>query len=207
MQRLTKTWRLLLRNDFTAHYGLPVSTTATISVNTNDVYFEIEDDAHREIQIHALDGSGMAAYQNINGYDVTIINYDKFITGLPSLFQNGIKRCDLIVHTANQNYFLLNELKDRKPKSKVRNKSISQLLASLTMIMNVPAIITFANLHAVRQCCFFNKQSMAPPLISATTAFNRLSTAVTTGLRMPNPSIEAFGFEFWEYSGNQVYRL
>lgn len=27
------------------------------------------------------------------------------------------------------------------------------------------------------------------------------------GLRMTNPAIEAFGFEFLEYSGNQVYNL
>lgn len=198
---------ILLRNDFTAHYGLLVSETADISISTNDVYFEVEDDANREIQIHALVGTGMAAYRNVNRYDVTIINYDKFITGLPNVFQNGIKRCDLIIHTANRNYFLLNELKDRKPKSKVRSKSISQLLVSLTTIMDVPAISTFVNLHAVKQCCFFNRQSMAPPLITATTAFNRLSTTVTSGLQMSNPSIEALGFEFWEYSGSQVYDL
>ena len=197
----------LLKNDLTAHYGLPASTTANISISTTAQYFEIEDDEHREIQLHLTVGNGMAAYRNINSYTATIINYDKFITGLPHAFQQGKERCDLIVHTTNQQYFLLNELKDRKPKAKVRTKSISQLLASLTLIMNVRAITTFANTHRFRHCCFFNKQSMAPPNLTATIAFNRLGILATGGLRMLNPAIEAYGFEFWEFSGNQVYNF
>ncbi len=196
---------ILLRNNFTAHFGLPISETTNISISTTAQYFEIEDDENKETQLHLIAGSGMAAYRNTNSYTTKIINYDKFITGLPHAFQQGIKRCDLIIHTTNQRYFLLNELKDRKPKPKVRTKSISQLLSSLTLTMNVPTIATFANIHTYKHCCFFNKQPTSPPTITATTAFNRLSTLVTGGLRMSNPDIEAFGFEFWEYSGNQVY--
>lgn len=197
----------LLRNDFTVHYGLPVSTTANICITTTAKYFEIEDDEHREIQLHFNVGNGMAAFQNISSYTVKIINYDKFITGLPHTFQHGLERCDLIIHTTNQQYFLLNELKDRKPKEKVRTKSISQLMSSLKLMMNVPAIATFANAHKFRHCCFFNKQSMAPPAITAITAFNRLGILATGGLRMSNPTIEIFGFEFWEFSGKQFYNL
>jgi hypothetical protein len=198
----------LLRNDFTTHYGLPVSTTPNLSLNTEETYFEIEDDAARETQLHLVAGMGMAAYRNANGLTVTIINYDKFVTGLPHAFQHGRKRCDLIVHTSNYSHFLLNELKDRRPRQRVRNDSIKQLEASLALVMGVPAITNFANAHALRHCCFFNKQAMAPLTIrAATTAFNRLSTVVTGGLQMPNPTIEAFGFEFWEYSGSQVYSL
>jgi len=197
----------LLRNNFTAHYGLPVSTTANISIITTAQYFEIEDDKNREIQLHLTTGNGMAAFRNTKGHTVIIINYDKFISGLPHPFQQGKERCDLVVYTSNQQYFLLNELKDRKPKAKVRTKSISQLLSSLTLIMNVPAITTFANTYTFRHCCFFNTQSMAPTPITATGAFNRLGAMVTGGLRMSNSSIEAFGFEFWEFSGNQVYNF
>jgi len=197
----------LLRNDFTVHYGLPISTTANISISTTAQYFEIEDDENKETQLHFVAGSGMAAYRNKNSFTVTIINYDKFITGLPQAFQQGKERCDLIVHTTNLSYFLLNELKDRKPKTKVRTKSISQLISSLKLIMNVPTIETFANTFTFRHCCFFNKQSMSPPTITATTAFNRLSRLVNGGFRMSNPDIEPFGFEFWEYSGSQVYNL
>lgn len=206
---------ILLRNDFTAHYGLPISAIANISINTTAQYFEIEDDEHKETQLYFTVGNGTAKYRNTNNYTVTIINYDKFITGLPDTFQRGIDRCDLILNTDNNQHFLLNELTDTQPKYTVdfngklgkRNKAISQLLSSLALIMSVPSITTFANTHTFRNCCFFNKQSMSPPPITATTAFNRLGALVTGGLRMSNPAIEAFGFEFWEYSGNQVYLL
>ena len=197
----------LLKNDFTAHYGLPISEATNITISTSASYFEIEDDENKETQLHLTVGNGMAAYRNPNGYAVSIINYDKFITGLPRAFQQGKERCDLIIYTTNQRHFLLNELKDRKPKSKVRTKSIAQLLSSLTLIMNVPSIATFANTHTFRRCCFFNKQSMSPPTITATIAFNRLGTLVSGGLKMSNPDIESLGFEFWEYSGSQVYTI
>ena len=69
---------ILLKNDFTAHYGLPISTISNISQQTNAPYFEIEDDAEREIIIHLTAGQGMASYKNIREYNVTIINYDNF---------------------------------------------------------------------------------------------------------------------------------
>ena len=115
--------------------------------------------------------------------------------------------------------FLLNEITDTLPiyvvpyintqgqKQGKRQKAISQLLSSLTLIMNVLSISAFANTHTFRQCCFFNRQSMSPPTITATIAFNRLSTLATSGLKMSNTAIEALGFEFWEYSGSQVYNL
>jgi len=197
----------LLKNDFTAYYGLATSTIANIAITTKARYFEIEDDAKKETQLHLIVGKGMAIYRNDNNYTVVIINYDKFISGLSHAFQQGKERCDLIVYTTNRSHFLLNELKNRNPHLKVRTKSISQLLSSLTLIMNVPNIKAFANTHTFRHCCFFNKQSMAPTSIIATTAFNRLSTVTVGGLRMSNIAIEALGFEFWEYSGTQVYNL
>jgi hypothetical protein len=204
----------LLRNDFTAYYGLPTAIVSNISINTAALYFEIEDDEHKETQIHLIRGMGMAAYKNVNGYEVTILNYDKFLTSLPHIFHQRKQRCDLILHTKNKRYFLLNELKDKKPKNKVRTESINQLLASLKLIMTVPAIAAFANAHRFRHCCFFNKQSMAGTSVTAeaanrtaVNAFNRLSRLTPNGLKMSNPEIEALGFEFWEYSGNQIYNL
>ena len=197
----------LLRNDFTAHYGLPVATVTDLSLNTNAPYFEIEDDSHRETQLHFMVGSGMANYQNANSYDVRIINYDKFLTSMPRNFQHGKDRCDLIVYTTNQRYFLLNELKDRVPRRKVRRKAKDQLRDSLALILAVPTISAFANSHFNRHCCFFNKQSVAPLNITAPKAFNRLSTITNDGLKMSDIVIESLGFEFWEYSGNQVCKL
>jgi hypothetical protein len=198
----------LLKNDFTAHYGLPVSTVVNISVRTNTVYFEIEDDENREVVLHLTVGNGMAKYSNRLRQEVIIINYDKFITALPHAFQEGKKRCDTIVYTnENQQYFLLNELKDRIPKSKVRSGAKAQLLASLTLLMDVPTIHSFVNTFSVKRCCYFNKQSIAPIIINATNAFNRINSISTNGFKMSYPAVDVLGFEYYEYSGSQIFSL
>ena len=197
-----------LRNDFTAHYGLSISTTPDISLTTNATYFEIEDDDHKETQLHFTVGSGMVAYKNSPRYEVEIINYDKFFTGLPHAFQQGKDRCDLIVYTKSvPKYFLLNELKDRIPTPKVRRKAKKQLLVSLQNIRAVPSISSFIDTYAVKRCCYCNKKSIAPPIINATSAFNRINSIASNGLRMSNPDIEALGFEFYEYSGGSTFVL
>ncbi len=203
-----------LRNDFTAHYGLPVATIANISATTTASYFELKDDNNF---IYTINGQGVAKYSNENAINITVINYEYFFDSLPPVFIQGKEKCDLIVHDDNQRYILLNELTDTLPvyvfpfintqgqQPGKRQKAISQLLSSLTLTMNVPTIAAFADTHTFKHCCFFSKQSMSPPTITATTAFNRLGTLVRGGFRMSNPDMEAFGFEFWEYSGNQVY--
>ena len=206
----------LLRNDFINHYGLPATTIANISAVTTAPYFELKDD---NTLIYTVYGQGIAKYSNTNTIDITVINYEYFFNSLSPTFIHGREKCDLIVHDNNQQYILFNELTDTLPvyitpfintqgqQLGKRQKAISQLLSSLNIIMNVPSIATFVNTHTFRQCCFFNKKSISPPSIIAITAFNRLGTLVYGGLRMSNPDIEAFGFEFWEYSGSQVCNL
>jgi hypothetical protein len=195
----------LLKNDFTSFYHLPISTTSAISFSTNEAYFELEDTDTREVALHITKGGGMAIYRNVNRRNVIIINYDKFVSNLPHDFQEGKRRCDLIVYTDNYQYFLLNELKDRIPNNKVRNKAKSQLKASLRLLIAVPSIQAFINNHTIKQCCYFNKQSTSPPNISATRAFNRINTLSAKGFKMSDSDIESFGFELFEYSGNQEY--
>lgn len=206
----------LLRNDFTDHYRLPRATIANISATTAVSYFELKDD---NTLIYTVNGQGIAKYSNANKINITVLNYEQFFNSLSPAFIQGKEKCDLIVHDNNQQYILFNELTDTLPvyvapfintqghQPGKRQKAISQLLSTLTLIMNVPTIAAFAKTHTFRHCCFFNKQSMSPPTITAPTAFGRLATVTSNGLRMPNPDIEAFGFEFWEYSGNQVYNL
>jgi hypothetical protein len=130
------------------------------------------------------------------------------LTGLPNAFQHGKKRCDIIVYTADDSHFILNELKNRNPKPSVLTKATAQLLATLSEIYRVPTIQKFINSFVIKKCCYSNKQAIPPSVtVIATTAFNRINTLVTNGLKLSYPPIEVFGFELYEYSGNQVIDL
>ena len=190
-----------LKQDFTAHYGLAVSTIANIRLVTTEPYFEIEDDVNGQTQLHTGQGLGQAVYRNNARTLVEIINFDRFLTSLPHAFQNGKKRCDLIVHTTGFRHFLLNELKDRSNMAKASSKAIKQLEESLTLIMAVPSINTFANAHQQKRCCFFNKQARPPALLNVLNGFNRINRIAQNGLQISNQSIEAFGFGLFDSSG------
>ncbi len=200
----------ILRNDFTTHYGLPVCTEPNLVITTKESYFEIEDTAARELVLHTNNGSGMARFSNPSLLTVSVANYDRFITSLPSHFEKGKKRCDMAL--TSQSQFILGELKDRnisKPikKRSVRSGAKEQLFVSLTTLLAVPTIAALANSKNVKKCCYFNKQTNAPALLSATTAFNRLSTLFQDGFKMSHPGIEGHNFEFWEYLGGQTLTL
>jgi hypothetical protein len=144
--------------------------------------------------------------------DVTIINYDKFITSIQDQpFKNGRKRCDILLASANNRYLILGEIKDRNiannRSGKVRGKAKKQLLSSLQTMLAVPTILNYSTQKAVKRCCYFNKQSASPATLNATTAFNRLPNIYPDGFKMSNPDIENWGFDFYEYTGAQTMAL
>lgn len=158
--------------------------------------------------MHTTRGAGMAKFANKDTLKLTIINYDKFITSIQNEpFKNGRKRCDILVSCNADRYFILGELKDRNPKGKVRSWAKKQLLSSIQTLKNVPEINTYIGSKAIKRSCYFNKKSMSPPSLTATTAFNRLSIVYPDGFQMSKPDIEALGFEFFEYTGEQTMNL
>ena len=196
----------LLKNEFTAFNALPLCHT-NIRSNTTLNYFEIED-LNRVVQIRSIVGSGTGKYSNPNNKDVVIIDYDGFLTSLPHAFQQGKKRCDIIVYTSDNSHIILNELKTGNPNSNTLNKAILQMFSTLTEIVRVPVISAFINNFNVKKCCYSNKQSASPsPTIIATLAFNRINSLTINGLKLSHPQIEALGFELYEYTGNQVIDL
>lgn len=197
-----------------AHYGLPVPTTTNWYIKTDEIYFEIEDTIGGEIALHTVRGGfGMAKFSNNGALDFTIINYDKFITSIQSEpFKNGRRRCDILLSSNDDKYFILGELKDRaiinnNSRKNVRKGAKEQLLASLQTIFEVPEIAEFINLKTRKRCCYFNKQSASPPTLNATIAFNRLPEFYPDGFQMSKPDIEAFGFQYYEYTGEQTMIL
>jgi hypothetical protein len=197
----------LLMNNYTAHYGLLVPTITNFIVETDIPYLEIEDTNTGELVVHNVRGAGMANFANANRINLIIVNYDKFVTSLPQPFQDRRKRCDVLVSCDINRYFILGELKNRIPNRYVRRDAKKQLIASLKTLLAVQEIFDFANNKSIKRCCYFNKQSTSPTLLTATTAFNRLNRIYPDGFKMSNKDIEDEGFEFYEYTGGQTMIL
>lgn len=196
-----------------AHYGLPIPMTTNWFINTIEAYFEIEDTVAGEIVLHTTRGLGMGKFSNLDALNVTVFNYDKFITSIDDEpFKHGRKRCDILLDSNDDKYFILGEIKDKalltdgKIKN-VRSEAKKQLLSSLQTIFEVPEILTYINSKTTKRCCYFNKQSSSPVTLNATTAFNRLLNFYPDGFQMSKPDIEAFGFDFYEYTGEQTMIL
>ena len=215
----------LLTRDFITHYNripsLPFNSTLIWKSTENTEFSLIDDDTI----IYSLDdGRGVARYNNLDSVNVTVINYEKFITPLPPRVKNtgsiGKNICDLIVYTNDNAHFLLNELTDtqtnllyeherygEKVEGKI-SKARRQLKQSLENIVDVPTIKNYIDNFKIKHCCFFNKQeNNAPEELIATIAFNSFNTISLTGNYMSNPDIENLGFEYWEFYGNQTYLI
>ena len=202
----------LLMTNLISHYNLPTPTITNWFIQTQEAYFEIED-TNGLIVLHTIRGFGMSKFSNSNTLSLTVINYEKFITAIQDQpFKDGRKRCDIILDSNDNRYLVLGEIKDRAiPNSKL-NRNIrrgvkQQLLSSLQTILAVPEINTYSISKVIKRCCYFNKQSTSPATLSATTAFNRLPNLYLDGFKMSQPGIEALGFEFYEYTGEQTMIL
>lgn len=193
---------------FIAHFGLPTPIIIDFIINTDSAYFELEDNTAKEIELHTVRGSGMAKFNNQDKLNLSVVNYDKFVTSITDEpFKNGRKRCDVVLSCTTTRYFILAELKDRNPVGNVRRGAKKQLLASLITLLDVPEIKSHIDSKVVKRCCYFNKKPVSPPLLTATTAFNRLAVIYPDGFKMSSPDIEACDFEFYEYIGDQTMTL
>lgn len=201
----------LLKNDFTSFHQLPISVL-NIRQNTNLEYFELED-IDTVLTLSSIKDSGTAKYANPNNLEVTIIDYDTFLTSLSHRFRQGKSRCNAIVYTQNKSYFLLNELKNRKIVDEnafedVLSGAISQMLKTLKLIKSVTSIDNFINSFTRKGCCYCNKQSNNPsPIIDAPKAFNRLNNLVPDGIEMEHSEINALGFKLFQYTSSQTIKL
>lgn len=201
----------LLKNDFTSFHLLPISIL-NIRQDTNLPYFELED-VNTVLTLSSTKDSGTAKYANLNNLEVTIIDYDTFLTNLSHRFRQGKSRCDAIVYTQNKSFFFLNELKNRKiddenASEEVLSKAISQMIKTLKLIKTVPSIDAFINSFTEKRCCYSNKQSNNPsPIIDAPNAFNRLNNLVPDGIEMEHNEINTLGFQMFQYTGSQTIKL
>ena len=201
----------LLKNDFTSFHQLPISIL-NIRQDTNLPYFELED-VNTVLTLFSIKDCGTAKYANPNNLEITIIDYDTFITSLSHRFKQGKSRCDAIVYTQNKSCFFLNELKNRiivneNAFEEVLSKAISQMLKTLRLLKTVQSIDTFINTFTEKRCCYSNKQSNNPSqIIDAPNAFNRLNNLAPDGIKMEHSEINALGFQLFQYTGSQTIKL
>lgn len=202
----------LLLQDYTAHHNLKTNLSS-ISQETSAPYFEIND-IERNIVITFSKSDGMVKYDNSSKKNISIIDYDNFFTSLePKSFQQGKKRCDIIVHTlSDKTYFFLNELKEKNYDQIFEKTNIEaakkQLIATLKEIHTVQTIVDYIQLFTNKICCFCNSFPKSPSnTINATNAFNRIFLIAKDGLQLSDSRIESYGFEYYEYKGNQTIKL
>ena len=202
----------LLMNSLISHYSLTAPTITNWFIETTATYFEIED-VNSEISLDFTRGSGTGKFKNQDTLKIKVFNYDKFITSITKeSFKHGRKRCDVLLDSWNKRYLILGEIKDRSildenVRENVRMIAKDQLLSSLKTILDVPEINIHSTNKDVKRCCYFNRQSASPTTLTATTAFNRLPNLYPDGFKMSNPEIEAYGFDFYEYTGEQTMTL
>jgi len=181
-------------------------------------YFELYD-LNKEVQIYRHRNNGSSKISNPHEYEIMVFDYDKFFTSIYKA-TNG-KRCDVVMHTTeNQEYFILNELKDRensksKSRREIREGAQNQLEASLGKILEVPALANFVAQFRKKICISSNAKPLStietPAIISGVLdAFNtgrNLPLGKGKKLQMENTVINGLGFEYWDIFGDEVYEL
>lgn len=203
----------ILSVDFVTHYGLQAPILSNWVKSTNSTYFELEDTSSGLVISYSAN-SGSPRVRNSGGHALTIANYEVFLNALPNMFQSGKKRCDFVFtdDDATNLCFILGEIKDISLPSSEKNHTIrkgakNQLLSSLQTLMAVPSIAGLAATKSIRLCGYFNKQALAPFPLSAATAFNPFVRLFPNGIKKDNLAMEALGFEFYEYTGEQTLTI
>jgi len=196
----------LFLTSFPQHYGQASPSLDGLLHETNASNFEIED-CQEHMNVHLQAGLGMARIENPDLLNLRIFNYEGYINRFSHQFQHGKKRCDFLLASDNDRYFVLGELKDRNPFDDVEQGARKQLLGSLLTILNVPEISAFIDTKPIRNCCYFNKQASAPQVINATDAFNRINELQHDGFEMKDHKFMQHGFGYYEFYGAQTMKL
>ena len=153
---------------------------------------------------------GTATYENPLQKEVMVLNYGEFVNSIRMPHQ---KQCDFILSTNDNSCFILSELKIAKKIARMRNhrsKAKKQLLQTLYDLSNQPHLWTVITSAHIKQCSLFHQRPSVPATltIKAPTSFHRRDLIQPeSGEKKMNPAIEAYGFEYWEYTSNQHYKF
>lgn len=225
--------RDLLLNQFVSHYGISARELSVDAVFTQDNEFDL-DDMDSPITILPF-GEGKLSFKN-DGERLEVIHYEDFINQCkkPLSFQNGQKRCDYIVSTAEEteehSHFILAELTSAlggvsnlfKPifsHDKITftggkyEKAEVQLSGSLTTLENVPEIRDYISHKKDKQCIMaYRIIAYDDPIKRMQHPMNRylqIESAEThnNGAVILSPIINGYGFTYRRISHAAYYQL
>lgn len=171
--------------------------------------FSMIDDKERGLIIYN-DHTGIAKFSNPSAVNCVIGSFDVFLTAIDN-GQLG-RRCDFFLMT--ERCFLLWEIKDRKVgnggATNIRQTGKSQLRDTLTLLSNLPSWKRISN-KIIKKCILFNSFAFRysdQDINNLVYPFNRLDQII--GIDWYHQSenyIEGLWFEYWEYSGAQIYSI
>ena len=177
--------------------------------------FSMIDDKERGLIIYN-DLRGIAKFLNPKKVKCVIGSFDVFLTAIET--NNGMqpgtlgKRCDFFLMT--ERCFLLWEIKDREVRNggatNIRQRGKSQLGDTLTLLSNLPSWKRISN-KIIKKCILFNSFAFCysdQDINKLVYPFNRLDQII--GIDWYHQSenyIEGLWFEYWEYSGAQIYSI
>ena len=177
--------------------------------------FSMIDDKERGLIIDN-DLRGIAKFSNPNEVNCVIGSFDVFITAIETnnAMQPGKlgKRCDFFLMT--KRCFLLWEIKNREVRNgmatNIRKKGKSQLRNALTLLSKLPSWKKISKNKIIKKCILFNSSAFHSDqdINILVDPFNRLDQIIGIDwYHQPENYIEGLWFEYWEYSGAQIYSI
>ena len=222
--------RDLFINDFVSHYRITTRDIVADEYEVQDDPFEMADSAASPI---VDEGNGLLKMHNVDG-GMNVFAYERFINSCkkPLSFQNGRKRCDLVLtsrtnaelaclveftstigNTSNLTKPILNEDGSTQYAGGKMEKAEVQLTESLKTMLAVPTIAGDMNARIHRVCMaayrIFPILDPAVRMRYPDSRYKQIEARETgeDGAIISMPSIESLGFEYRRVAYPTVVRL
>ncbi len=161
--------------------------------NTVEVHFDIVD---KQQSIIVGLGQGSASYQNIEGKNVEIIDYENLLNQLDDEYKKGLKRADFILyHSDGKDFFIINELSQSKKAGSKRKDARLQLFNAAKHLMTQSDTNKFISQFSKKLCIFSNKEKTFAARNPTVEAFEKIRKYLDDPKPFKHQQITKLGFE------------